>query len=613
MSEASSGNGSQAQSGAGSRSAAYSNRELLSRFWPHARPDAVLLIAGLTAVPLMSLAAIAQPWLVKEAIDGPILSALAPSTATDSTYSLTAIALTFLVAVVAEFLLRGSQLYALQRLGYRSLQRLRKSIFGHLLRQGMAFYDRRATGSLLTRATNDVESLGEVLTFGIVGIFGDVFSILSIGVMMVALDLELTAISLLVAPIIVVVVNLFRRRLRHYSTEIRRSMARATGFFAEAVSGHRIVQMHGREAATVQEYKTLNHVYLAAYHRANWYDASLYAIMDGVAGVCIALLIWYGSGLHVEGEVSLGLLVAFIQYIQRLFVPVRELSGKVATIERALAALERIFGLLDVDTTLPSGEHAPKQVRGELAVRGLTFRYGEGDAPAIDGIDLNVAAGEVVALVGPTGSGKSTLAKLLTRTYAAPAATIELDGVPLEAWDLAALRRSVAVVQQDVVLFSGSIADNISLGDPNIDRSAIESAVAAAQMQERIDRLGGLDANLAEHGGNLSAGERQLLSIARVLVRNPPMVILDEATASIDSLTERDVQRAIEQVLIGRTVIVVAHRLSTIRKADRIVVIERGKITEHGRHVALMANGGLYAHLVETALARDLSLTREDA
>lgn len=590
----------------------YNNRELILRFWPFARPDAALLVVGFFAVPLMSLAGVAQPWLIKEAIDGPIMAA----TAGGAPYlgmSLTRISLMFLAAVLGEFLLRGGQMYALQRLGYRALRRLRRAVFKHLMRQGMAFYDRRATGSLLSRATNDVESLSEVLTFGIVGIFGDIFAIGSIAVMMLALNVELTAISLLAAPVIVLIVNLFRRRLRHYSGEIRRSMSIATGFFAEAVTGHRIVQMHGREDATVQEYKKLNHRYLRAYHRANWYDASLYAIMDGVAGVCIALLIWYGSGLHASGAVTLGLLVAFIQYIQRLFVPVRELSGKVATIERALAALERIFELLDVDARLSSGAHAPTEIRGEVSVRDLSFRYGEGGPLALDGINLHVAAGEVVALVGPTGSGKSTLAKLLTRTYPGPPGTIALDGVAIEDWDLTALRRAIAVVQQDVVLFSGTIADNVALGDERMGQDAIAAALTAARMDGRVARLGGAQGALSEHGGNLSAGERQLLSIARVLVRDPPVVILDEATASIDSLTERDVQRAIEEILVGRTVIVVAHRLSTIRKADRIVVIDRGQVVEQGDHDTLMANGGLYAHLVETALARDETLTAEPA
>ena len=590
----------------------YSNRELMMRFWPFARPDAALLLVGFVAVPLMSAASVLQPWLIKEAIDGPIMAATTAKAAGQG-MSLTTISLAFLVAVLAEFLLRGSQLYALQRLGYRALWRLRRAIFVHLLGQGMAFYDRRATGSLLSRATNDVESLGEVLTFGVVGIFGDIFAIFAIGAMMLALDAELTAISLLAAPLIVLIVNLFRRRLRHYSGEIRRSMSAATGFFAEAVTGHRIVQMHGRESATVQEYKKLNHRYLRAFHRANWYDASLYAIMDGVAGVCIALLIWHGSGMHASGAVSLGLLVAFIQYIQRLFVPVRELSGKVATIERALAALERIFDLLDVDAQLSSGSHAPAQVRGEVHVNDLSFRYDQDGPLALDGISMHVAAGEVVALVGPTGSGKSTLAKLLTRTYTAPPGTISLDGVAIEDWDLAALRRAIAVVQQDVVLFSGSIADNVALGDPTMAQSVIAAALTAARMDARVARLGGPQGRLSEHGANLSAGERQLLSIARVLVRDPPVVILDEATASIDSLTERDVQRAIEEVLVGRTVIVVAHRLSTIRKADRIVVIDRGRVVEQGDHEALMANGGLYCHLVETALKRDETLTHEPA
>jgi ATP-binding cassette subfamily B multidrug efflux pump len=352
----------------------------------------------------------------------------------------------------------------------------------------------------------------------------------------------------------------------------------------------------------VQEYREQNYRYLRAYQISNWYDASLYALMDGVAALCIALLIWYGGGRAIDGAVSVGLLVAFIQYIQRVFVPVRELSAKVATIERALAALERIYGLLDVDMRLPEGKHAPLTIDGAIEVRDLRFGYDETTA-ALQGVSLHVKPGEVVALVGPTGSGKSTLAKLLTRNYVAPAGTILLDGVPLEDWQIRSLRRAIGVVQQDVVLFSGTLRDNVALGR-DLDDQKVLRALEDAQLGPLVHRLGGLDAELAGSGANLSSGERQLLSIARILADDPPVVVLDEATASIDTETEQRVQVALDRVFAGRTCVVVAHRLSTIRKADRIVVLQRGQIAELGTHDQLLAHGGLYAHLVETALAQ---------
>ena len=583
-----------------------STRYLLRRFWGYAKADARWFWFGLAMVPLTSFAGLAQPWLIKEAIDGPLTAMVEGQKATSS-WSLSFITQLFLAVTLVQFLTRGAQLYALNRLGFHALHRLRRHLYSHVMSQRLGFFDKRARGSLLSRSTNDVEAIGEVLMFGIVGLVGDVVHIVGIIGAMLWLNLELTVVSLVGAPLIVLTINHFRKRFRTLSVEIRRANAVATGYFSEALSGHRVVQLHGREAQTVREYKGLNYKFLSGYHRANWYDASLYAIMDGVSGLCIALLIAYGARMYFEQSVTIGLLVAFVQYIQRLFVPVRDLSGRVSTIERAMASLGRIFDLLDVDEAVPSGDQRPPSAGGTLRVEALSFRYND-DAPlALADVNLEVAAGEVVALVGATGSGKSTLGKLLNRMYIAPAETIFVDEVAIERWDLEALRQTVGVVQQDVVIFTGSVRDNVTLGADHLDDEAILSALKRARLWPRIETLGGLDAELSDSGGNLSAGQRQLLSVARVLAADPPIVILDEATANIDSVTEQAVQQAMDEVFAGRTVVVVAHRLSTIESADRIAVLHQGKLVELGNHQDLMTLGGRYATLV----ARGVLLSAE--
>ncbi len=558
------------------------------------------LVAALLAMPLMTLAGLAQPWLVGKAIDGPIRAALA-GLPEALPWTLGTVAAAYLAAVLVEYGARSLQLYGLQKLGFLGLHRLRRQVYRHVLGQGGRFFDTRATGTLLSRTTSDVEAVGEVLTFGIVGIVGDALDIAAMLWVMVALDARLTGVSLLLAPLVIGVVSLFRRQLRKYSGDIRRTMGAASGYFQEAMAGARVVQLHGRQQATVEEYKALNYKYLDAYRVSNWYDASLYAVMDGVAALCVALLIWYGGGraLLPAGDpdaVTVGLLVAFIGYIQRLFVPVRELSGKVATIERALAALERIFGLLDANEAVPSGHHAPAEVRGDVQLSHVHFSY-DGKTEVLHDVSLAVGRGQVLALVGPTGSGKSTVAKLLTRMYAGPTDAIRLDGVPVEQWSAAALRRAIGVVQQDVVLFSGTLRENVDLGRGSTDPQLVQ-ALRDACLGEVLDRLGGLDGRLGEGGGSLSAGERQLLSIARILAANPAVVVLDEATASVDSQTEALVQDAIERVLQGRTAVVVAHRLSTVRRADQIAVLRHGQLVEIGNHEQLLEKGGLYAELV---------------
>ncbi len=570
---------------------------LLRRFWQYARQDRRWLWLGLLGLPVMTGAGLLQPWLIKVAIDGPIAASVKGLVA-PGPWTLGTIASVFLVAVISEYGFRGLQLYALQTLGFRALGRLRRAVFVHVLGQGGRFFDTRTTGSLLTRTTTDVEALGEVLTFGIVGILGDVIDIVSIIAVMVVLDLKLTAMSMLVAPLIVLVVNFFRRQLRKYSNEIRRSMAQSSGYYQEALAGARIIQLHGRQQTTIDEYRELNYSYLNAYRTSNVYDAGLYAVMDGVASLCIALLIWYGGGRALQGAVTVGLLVAFIQYIQRLFIPIRELSAKVATIERAFSALERIFGLLDVHEEVRQGAFAPEQVRGEIALDHVDFAY-DGRNLVLKGVSLEVGPGQVLALVGPTGSGKTTVAKLLTHMYEPPDGRVMLDGVPVEQWQAQALRRAIGVVQQDVIEFSGSLYDNVDLGR-GLSRQKVEQALEDACLGDVVQRLGGVEAMLGD-GMALSSGERQLLSVARILAANPAVVVLDEATASIDSLTEQKLQQAIERVLAGRTAVVVAHRLSTIRRADCIAVLRHGELIEKGNHDELMQLGGLYAELVASA------------
>lgn len=573
---------------------------LIARFWPLVRDARPWLVAALLAMPVMTAAGLVQPWLVGKAIDGPIGAALRGEPET-LPWTLGTVATAYLLAVIGEFGARSLQLYGLQRLGFLGLHRLRRAVFVHVLGQGGRFFDTRPTGTLLSRTTSDVEAVGEVMTFGIVGIVGDLLEITSILAVMLALDARLTGVSLLMAPLVIAVVALFRRQLRKYSTEIRKAMGAASGYFQEAMAGARVVRLHGRQEATVDEYKAMNYKYLDAYRLSNWYDASLYAVMDGVAALCVALLIWYGGGRALlpagDGDaVTVGLLVAFIAYIQKLFVPVRELSGKVATIERALAALERIFALLDIDETVGFGAHAPAAVRGEITIEGLSFSY-DGATPVLRDLDVHVAPGQVLALVGPTGSGKSTLAKLLTRMYGGASGVVAVDGVPVEQWSAAALRQAIGVVQQDVQLFSGTLRQNVDLAGRCSDAQILQ-ALQDACLGELTQRLGGLDGTLGEGGGSLSAGERQLLSIARILAANPAIVVLDEATASVDSQTEALVQAAIERVLQGRTAVVVAHRLSTVRRADQIAVLRQGELVEIGSHEQLLARGGLYAELV---------------
>jgi ATP-binding cassette subfamily B protein len=576
----------------------------LLRFYDFVRPHRRWLFLGLAMIPIVAGMAALRPLLLKEAVDVDI--------ANKDIVALRVTALLFMGTVAAEFLAMASQTYALQRAGHTTIADLRRAVFRHILRLPARFFDNHPIGALLSRSTTDIEALGETLSFGVFNILTDVVMIVTILGAMFLLDARLTLLSLAVAPFLAIIVRVFSRKLRALQLEVRKAKAVQSGYLTEQLSGATVVQLFGRERATGDEYERLGDRFLRAQKTANIYDALLFALMDGISALCIALMIYFGApGLVGEAGLTLGLLFAFIDYLQRIFVPIREFSGKLAVIQRALAALDRIYGLLD-ERTEPRADRAAGDPlatwRGGVAVRDLRFRYRDDGPEVLKGVSFDIAPGEVVAVVGRTGSGKTSLGRVLTRAYDGYTGSVGLvtEGEPVEVGDVAPdlLRRHALMVQQDVFLFSADVAFNVSLGESAIEgeRGRITQALDTVQATNVIAERGGLSFEIGERGRNLSAGEAQLVAFARVAARAPTLLILDEATASVDSMTEHRVQQAIEELFRGRSVLVIAHRLSTVRRADKILVMSAGEIVEQGDHASLMALGGMYAELYRQGL-----------
>jgi ATP-binding cassette subfamily B protein len=568
------------------------DRELFLRILEYLRPYWRSVVAAFMLIVAMAALDLVGPYLTKVAID----RCMVPR----RFEHLDGIVALYLLALVASFAVRFGQAYIMQMTGQRVMQDMRRQIFAHLQRMHVAFFDRNPVGRLMTRVTTDVDAINDLFTSGVVTVFGDLFTLLGIMGVMLAMNWRLALVTFSVIPFFFAVTNWFRRGARSSFREVRRWIARINAFLQENLSGMSTVQLFRREERNAREFAGINRAHADANLRSIFYYAVFYPAIDLLAASAVALILIYGGHRTMLGALTLGSLVAFIQYTDRFWRPISDLSEKFNILQGAMASSERIFLLLDTppQVTPPPAPVELASAMGRVAFEGVSFAYDEPNW-VIEDVTFAVEPGRSLAIVGSTGAGKTTITNLLTRFYDVQKGRVTLDGVDVRTLDTVALRGNIALVLQDVHLFSGTIASNIRLGS-DISMERVVAAARAVHAHAFIEALPhGYETEVKERGATLSVGQKQLLSFARALAHDPQILVLDEATSSVDTATEALIQDALKVLLRGRTAIVIAHRLSTVQNVDEILVMHRGRIRERGTHTELLARRDLYWRLYQ--------------
>ena len=549
---------------------------------------------------LLALFSVLSPYILINTVDEYIL--------TKDKVGLLNYSLLMLGILLIEVLLQFTFIYFANWVGQHIIRDIRTKIFRHILQFKMSYFDKNSVGKLVTRVVSDIETIAAFFSNGVFTILSDILKMFAVTIIMLLLNWKLAAITLLILPVLIYATKLFQVAIKETFQEVRNQVANLNGFVQERVTGMKIVQLFNRENIEYQNFKEINQKHKKAYIKAIWYYSVFFPIAEILSSIGIGLIVWFGGGQAIKNTgISVGMIMGFIQFAQMLFRPLRQIADKFNQLQMGIVAGERVFKVIDTQSTIDkNGTVLAENLQGSIVFKNVHFSYIEGEE-VLKGISLSVNSGQTIAIVGATGAGKSTIINLINRFYEIDSGTIEVDGVSVSNYDLESLRDQVAIVLQDVFLFSDSILNNITLKNTSISLDDVKEAAKKIGIHEFIESLpDGYHYNVKERGAMLSSGQRQLIAFLRAYVSKPSILILDEATSSVDSHSEKMIQYATETITKGRTSIVIAHRLATIKQADKIIVMDKGLIVEQGSHeVLLQKDSGYYKNLYEKQFSVD--------